>query len=296
MENLALKLRIVRSLGPRRVWTLARQRLAGHRSPFFESHCELFSGSGLELGGPSRLFGAAGYAPAYSSAAALDNVNFASVTRWEGAIEAGRTFRFREGAQPGRQFIHEASALVSIPDAAYDFVLSSHMLEHSANPIKVLHEWKRVMRPGAALLLVLPHKDGTFDRYRPVTSIEHMVRDFESEMSEDDLTHFDEVLRLHDLTRDPHQPSREAFRKWVEDNQANRGVHHHVFDSLTAAQLVDRAGFEILCVEPAPIDSVVVFARLSPETGEIANSAFVDPQAHWLRNSAFVSDRQRAKG
>ena len=48
-----------------------------------------------------------------------------------------------------------------------------------ANPIKALLEWKRVLRKDGVLLMILPHRDYTFDWRRPVTVVEHMKKDYE---------------------------------------------------------------------------------------------------------------------
>lgn len=293
-KALRQKLADYRAMGIEGMLALARHRLLGQHSPFFHAHQELFAGEGLEIGGPSAFFGEGGCTPVYLHARRMDNVNFATHTRWEGHIRDGQVFQFRPGAEPGRQLVHDAGALTSVPDARYDFVASCHMLEHSANPLKALKEWRRVMKPGATLLLVLPHRSGTFDRHRPVTPLQHMIDDEQRGVGEDDSTHFAEVLALHDLSRDPYQPSREAFRHWVEGNAVNRGVHHHVFDSLAAAQLVDHAGFAILCVEPQPRESIFIFAR-KPMAGERPdNGAFTTPHASYLRKSRFREDRKRA--
>jgi SAM-dependent methyltransferase len=285
----------LRAIGLRGAVTLCRQKLFGHTSGFLTAHPHLFAGSGLEVGGPSQVFARRGHAPVYELAGSLDNVNFAARTRWEGGITEGRTFRFREGAAPGLQLVHEASQLASVGTAAYDFLLSSHMLEHSANPLMVLYEWKRVLKPGGTLLLVLPHKDGSFDHRRPTTTLQHMVEDFERGTGEDDTTHFEEVLNLHDLVRDPAQASAESFRAWVAGNAVNRGVHQHVFDSLLAAQTVDAAGFRILAVEIAEPYSVFVFAAV-PSPGEVPdNAAFTNGRAAFLRASPFRTDRLLAR-
>jgi hypothetical protein len=141
---------------------------------------------------------------------------------------------------------------------------------------------------------VLPHKDGTFDRHRPTTPVAHMIEDFRRGTGEDDTTHFEEVLRLHDLQRDIWQPSAESFKAWVLGNAVNRGVHHHVFDSLSAAQLVDAAGFEILGVEPAELESVFVFARKPVPAALPDNARFTTAAAPYLRASPFASDRHVA--
>lgn len=96
----------------------------------------------------------------------------------------------------------EGTAL-EIEDGSYDCVIASHCLEHIANPIKALREWRRVLRSNELLLLILPHRDHTFDWRRPATTIEHMKSDYEDDVSESDMTHLDEVLSLHDLSRDP---------------------------------------------------------------------------------------------
>ncbi len=77
------------------------------------------------------------------------------------------------------------------------------MLEHAANPLRVLYEWKRILKNSGTILIVLPHKAATFDHRRPSTSFEHIKADFDSNVDESDLTHLDEILALHDLKLDP---------------------------------------------------------------------------------------------
>ena len=158
---------------------------------------------GLEVGGPSDIFKKRGHVPVYSIAARIDNCNFAGNTTWEGAISEGFAFIFDNRKPPGRQYIAEASNLQCIEDASYDFVLSSHCIEHLANPLRGLEEWIRVLKKDGLLVLVVPHKDGTFDHRRPVTSLKHLIQDFDSQTDEGDATHLEEILRLHDLSRDP---------------------------------------------------------------------------------------------
>jgi ubiquinone/menaquinone biosynthesis C-methylase UbiE len=53
-------------------------------------------------------------------------------------------------------------------DDAFDFVFASHVIEHFADPIRALKEWVRVSRK--YVVLVVPHRDRTFDRGRALTT------------------------------------------------------------------------------------------------------------------------------
>ena len=74
------------------------------------------------------------------------------------------------------------------------------MLEHVANPIKALSEWKRIT--SGKIILIVPRKDFNFDHKRPITSFNHLLEDFDNDVNESDLTHLDEILSLHDLELD----------------------------------------------------------------------------------------------
>lgn len=41
----------------------------------------------------------------------------------------------------------------------YDFVFSSHCLEHLTHPVAAIEHWKSKLRPGGVLFLYLPHPD-----------------------------------------------------------------------------------------------------------------------------------------
>lgn len=51
------------------------------------------------------------------------------------------------------------AAALPFADASLGYVLSSHQLEHHWDPIGVLKEWWRVVRPGGYMYLAIPHKD-----------------------------------------------------------------------------------------------------------------------------------------
>lgn len=245
---------------------------------------------GLEIGGPSRIFSGVGLIPLYDVAAKTDGLNFSSKTVW--ASESGEDQNFVFGKKVlGRQFVREASHFPDIGTGAFDFVLSSHVIEHLANPLRGLREWGRVLREGGVLVLVVPHKDATFDHRRPVTKFEHILDDFSDDMGEDDRTHIPEVLDLHDFDRDLWADNREEFRARCEDNMRNRCIHHHVFDTALAVRMVDHAGFQILAVDHALPNNIVIVAQKEGSGFLPENAAVINGRAAWQHTSPFPSDR-----
>lgn len=242
--------------------TSARVRglLASQAKSFLAYQNRFIGKSGIEIGGPSPVFSRRGIFPVYPIVQSLDNCNYRATTVWEGSINQGKTFRFDPRKPAGQQHIAEAAALTELPSGAYDFVLSSHMLEHTANPILALSEWKRLLTEDGALVLLLPNKSQTFDHRRPVTTMEHLIADFNAGMTEDDLTHLPEILTLHDLKRDPEAGDMAAFKSRSTRNFENRCLHHHVFDTRLAADLLNYAGFKIWAVEEIAPHHILVLA------------------------------------
>jgi SAM-dependent methyltransferase len=203
---------------------------------------------GLEIGGPSVMFSWSGRLPVYPFAGCIDNVDFSEQTVWTNSNPALAKFN--------RRIIAEASELPSIPNSTYDFLMSSHALEHIANPLRALAEWKRVLKPHGALILVLPDKRFTFDRQRPITPLAHMIEDFQNNVGEDDLTHAEETLALspHGKGADPAERRREILR-----NSELRMMHHHTFVLASAVELLEYAGFQVVhgeCAKPFHIVTV----------------------------------------
>lgn len=221
---------------------------------------EVEDGHGLEIGGPSGIFRDAGALPLYRYVGALDNCVFAEQTIWDNRGE-GATFSFHPRKPNGINFIKDATDLSGIATGTYDFLLSSHALEHIANPIRALKEWMRVAKPGAAFIVVLPNYRRTFDHRRQPTSIAHMVADYASGVTEADTTHLPEVLALHDFKRNPDCKNQAEFRERATNNLAYRAIHHHVFDEHNSAGLLEAAGLSVSAVGTVRPNHIVLLAK-----------------------------------
>jgi SAM-dependent methyltransferase len=58
-------------------------------------------------------------------------------------------------------------------ESSYDFVFSSHVIEHFPDPIKALYEWVRVAR--RYVVVIAPHRNRTFDIDNPLTPVAELV-------------------------------------------------------------------------------------------------------------------------
>ena len=60
----------------------------------------------------------------------------------------------------GWEWFHgDAHYLRPLKDRTFDFVYSSHALEHMDDPALALQNWWRVLKPGGYLILYIPHRD-----------------------------------------------------------------------------------------------------------------------------------------
>ncbi len=53
----------------------------------------------------------------------------------------------------------DATTMGGAANAHFDWVYSSHLLEHLLHPIAALRRWWQLLRPGGHLILYVPHRD-----------------------------------------------------------------------------------------------------------------------------------------
>ena len=148
-------------------------------------------------------------------------------------------------------------------DAHFQFLLSEHVLEHLPNPIIALREFRRVLKRDGILFLFLPHPERTFDRYRAVTSLEHLYEDFKrqtSSLGPSEALHWKEWNeKVLEKNLAPH------YRNFTrEESLKNNIIHRHVFSPVILATLLVQEGWTILeridCV-PDRSDSFVIICK-----------------------------------
>lgn len=194
--------------------------------------------TGVEIGGPSRIFN-----PLYGIVEKCDGVNYSQNTVWwQGNCEK----YCYNNKNLGEIIIADAINMEIIKDNQYDFCISSNNLEHIANPIKAILEFKRITKQGGIIVVVVPRKEECFDHNRAVTRFDHLVEDYQTNVDEHDLSHLDEIMKLHDFDMDPGVSSSEEFFNRAQSNYKNRCLHHHVFDLMTLEKLFEFVGLSII--------------------------------------------------
>jgi SAM-dependent methyltransferase len=196
--------------------------------------------SGIEIGGPSGLFNHSGI---YAAIGSLNNVIFSADTVWANFTD--KVFSYYPGKE-GKVFEMDAVNLSLIPDDSYDVLLSSHNLEHIANPLKALKEWVRIVKLGGYIILVLPEKSVCFDHRRQYTSFETIYDKYHRNVGEDNLESLPEILRLHDLSLDTPAGNFEQFTRRSLDNFKNRCLHHHVFNRELVKAMAHFVGIKLI--------------------------------------------------
>jgi len=149
--------------------------------------------------------------------------------------------------------IADGERLESVSDSTQDFVIGNHFLEHCQDPIGAALNMFRVLKPGGVLYLAIPDKRNSFDVDRPVTSLQHLMRDHEDGPSWSRREHFEEWTRLVNKVQDEQRAEQE-----IEQNMAiDYSIHYHVWTQAEMLEFVvalrKMTSFEVeLCLRNGP--------------------------------------------
>jgi hypothetical protein len=184
----------------------------------------------LEIGGPSRLL--------YSF---YDNANSISFFNHKVAMEQHASTSYPDNTK--NTYFGDATEkkdFEQLNDQHFDMIITSHTLEHIANPIKALKLWYTLTTNNGIIITIVPEKKCCWDRSREYTTQEHLMGDFNSNTTEQDMTHLHEASCM--------QESRPTYYKDVGDTNNARIIHHHTFCRETLIDIHKVAGFEeIFC-------------------------------------------------
>jgi len=122
-------------------------------------------------------------------------------------------------------YITDGETLTNIDDSTQDFVIANHFLEHCQNPILTIKNMLRVLKKDGILYLAIPDKRFTFDIDRPITTIEHLLKDYDDNGESSKLEHFREWVTFVDKVQ-----GEKNIQKSIENLiNTDYSIHYHVW-------------------------------------------------------------------
>lgn len=152
--------------------------------------------------------------------------------------------------------IDNGEILEKIKDETYDFLVSSHQLEHCMSPLTALENNLRVVKKGGHIFYAIPNKERTFDKERPTTTwevfVDYLTRDIRNVRFKNITLMFpvlkeewDQlVLNCYDeyfLNVDKIHNREERLRRGRESMENNNDIHFHTFTLDSAYEFFYRA-------------------------------------------------------
>lgn len=74
-----------------------------------------------------------------------------------------------------------------VEDESYDFVISSHVIEHFFDPVKAIKEWMRVIKKGGYILIIAPTHYSLPGETRPCTTLKEIIDRHEGKIKKEDV-------------------------------------------------------------------------------------------------------------
>ncbi|HVS80579.1 MAG TPA: methyltransferase domain-containing protein [Pyrinomonadaceae bacterium] len=131
----------------------------------------------------------------------------------------------------------DGEKLTGIKDESQDFVIANHFIEHCEDPIGTIENFLRVVKRHGILFLTLPDKRFTFDVCRPLTTFEHLLRDYREGGEWSRFGHHEEGHRLILGITDEKQ-----IRRNIEEMG---DTHYHVWTQIEMLEMVVRLRREL---------------------------------------------------
>jgi len=131
-------------------------------------------------------------------------------------------------------WITDLEKLEGIEDSSLDFIVACHVIEHAPNVLLALENAYNKLRVGGSLVLVVPDKDRTFDKQRELTTLEHLILDYQNPSSERDKEHYVEFFKL------AFPVEAEKLDETVNKNLSEKAdIHFHTFTYDSFALIID---------------------------------------------------------
>lgn len=153
--------------------------------------------------------------------------------------------------------------LLKIEDNSLDFMIGNHLLEHCENPLGTIRNHLCKVKANGILYYAIPDKTQSFDRDRPLTDFDHLVKDDVLGPGWSRRSHFREWVELVNQQTEP-----EKIKHDVQIlEEMNYSIHFHVWDQATFTAFLTQAQsylgdtFSIDCIEPNDTEVIAILRK-----------------------------------
>lgn len=107
---------------------------------------------------------------------------------------------------------------IPVESNSQDFIFSSHLVEHLANPLGHLEYWGTLLKKGGVIVAIIPDKSGCKDYVFEESSFEEIEEEYKSHSTEPTLAHYQRWSQY----RMPHSNALDLM-------EAGRSIHVHFY-------------------------------------------------------------------
>ncbi len=130
--------------------------------------------------------------------------------------------------------ICDGETLDLIENESQDFVIANSFIEHCQNPIGAIESFFRVLKNKGILYLAIPDKRFTFDKKRPTTTFQHLMKDYNKGSEWSRKQHYEEWVRYTSNLK-----TEDDIQKQIEYlMQINYSIHFHVWSQNEILELL----------------------------------------------------------
>lgn len=119
-------------------------------------------------------------------------------------------------------------------DGSLDFIFSSHVFEHLANPLGHLKHWRAKLRSGGVVLGIVPDLAGAKDGELRPSTLQEVVEEYKADIWAPTEAHYRRYFKNIDATFDPSD--------WLRERPY---VHVHFYTLRNMSELLDHACIEL---------------------------------------------------
>lgn len=143
----------------------------------------LARGEGVEIGPGSKpqILDGAGVSVRYVEEMPAD--------RWRALYDSHG--QYNSAAADWSQYIVGKASNLPVEDNSLDFIFSSHVFEHLANPLGHLERWSRKLKSGGTVLAIVPDIAGTKDFRHQPCSLEELISEHRAGIWEPERRHYE---------------------------------------------------------------------------------------------------------